>query len=284
VRRQPLAGCNARLLWANEHLYTLNSEIQSWLEVAGPFSVSSEFHPEANVVVVYAAVATPPLRWGVMSGNVVHNLRSALDHLVWQLVTLNGEKPRSGMGGNRFPIFDKDPVDFAKATKASLRGVHPDHRARIEGFQPYKRPNGLAPEDNPFAALDFLWNQDKHRALDIPTLGLEHTAEGALWGGPDVARIISMGFIPGPIKTDAVVAWAEIEASGPNPQMAMARELPLNVALSNGSPLVPNLQRLLLSTATVIGAFAEDFSERGRMATASPPLPGQKAGPNVGTH
>jgi hypothetical protein len=39
--------------------------------------------------------APPVHKWGLVVGDVLHNLRSALDHLAWQLVLANGKSPTS---------------------------------------------------------------------------------------------------------------------------------------------------------------------------------------------
>lgn len=217
-----------------------------------------------------------------MVGNIIHNMRSTLDQLVWQLVIANDETPRDGPRGNSFPIFP-EPVDFAAKTTNSLRGVHPTDRARIERFQPYNRPNGLDPEVNPLVAIDFLWNQDKHRAIEVLAYGLRHTIRAALHGIEDVERIIDLAFIPGPIKNDAVIAWAEVQPSGPNPKVAMHGYLPTSVAFSNGELLIPNLQTMLTSTLMVIESFQDAFKKSGAaLWQAQPRMAINPTGPVLG--
>jgi hypothetical protein len=46
----------------------------------------------------------PPLEMAVLRGDLVHNLRSALDHLANTLVVANGGVPKEGQGGTQFPI------------------------------------------------------------------------------------------------------------------------------------------------------------------------------------
>ena len=62
---------------------------------------------------VYCGVeATMPLRWSIEVGEFVHNLRSTLDHLVWQLAVAHrdcaGLRAGDACPGrhNRFPIHD----------------------------------------------------------------------------------------------------------------------------------------------------------------------------------
>ena len=43
--------------------------------------------------------------WGVLIGEILHNLRSALDHLIWQLVILETGAPPTTTK-TAFPIFE----------------------------------------------------------------------------------------------------------------------------------------------------------------------------------
>jgi hypothetical protein len=111
-----------------------------------------------------------PYRWGAIIGEIVHDLRSALDQLVSQLVVLNHGEPRKS---HSFPIRSKEPSQgFAMATRYKRRdqrerllygplfGVSDEAIAHIEGCQPYKREDGLL-----LVRLHTLWNLDKHRQL-----------------------------------------------------------------------------------------------------------------------
>jgi hypothetical protein len=117
-------------------------------------------------------------RWGLMTGDAVHNLRSALDHLVWQLAchkTGGPDLPNVPEREKRivqFPIVDSptpaerdDPRTFRKSS--SLKRVRPEHRAIIYEHQPFgSRYNfGLYREVHPFTRLQILSNVDKHRTI-----------------------------------------------------------------------------------------------------------------------
>jgi hypothetical protein len=60
---------------------------------------------------------SPPLRLGVILGDMVHNLRSALDHLVWQAVLRNGGRPNRS---HQFPICD-DEKDWNDACNVVMK-------------------------------------------------------------------------------------------------------------------------------------------------------------------
>lgn len=65
----------------------------------------------------------PPLRWGVMLGDSVHNLRSALDHLIYQLTLLDGGTMED-CAVSQFPIVVESRSGFTKS-RVAASGVCP---------------------------------------------------------------------------------------------------------------------------------------------------------------
>ncbi len=123
-----------------------------------------------------------PIEWSVLIGEIAHDLRSALDGLVWQLALLNPNisEPyfqtafpicrvgygRRGKGGRHYPCF----WVWHKKTKRlvplyKLQSVEKRFVARIEAFQPYKRGN--QGRYNPLLLLEELNNTDKHRLVTV---------------------------------------------------------------------------------------------------------------------
>lgn len=67
--------------------------------------VRAEFNPKTGEYAYRARVnIVPDLDWGVSIGEIAHNLRSALDGLVWQLALLK-TKGKAPAGNTQFPIF-----------------------------------------------------------------------------------------------------------------------------------------------------------------------------------
>ena len=100
-------------------------------------------------------------------GEILYNLRSALDHLVWRLVLVNGEEPGRH---NAFPIVnDESKWDEVKTRK--LKGLSRDVAARIERLQPYTGGIGLQFNVFAFRTLHTLCNIDKHRYLMLAVIG-----------------------------------------------------------------------------------------------------------------
>jgi hypothetical protein len=90
------------------------------------------------------------------AGDVVHNLRSALDHLAYQLVWVgSGEEPSRRV---EFPIA-KDAATYEREKTGKVEGMCPKVIKAIDALKPYRGGN------------DALWriheldNIDKHRQL-----------------------------------------------------------------------------------------------------------------------
>src|SRR5260370_28200532 len=102
-----------------------------------------------------------------MIGDCVHNLRSALDHLVYQLAILN-KAPASARDKTSFPIF-LDQNGFIGVTNKKVKPyVSAEAFAQIERSQPYFTAN---PSELPLMERHTLWvlSQldiiDKHRLI-----------------------------------------------------------------------------------------------------------------------
>lgn len=87
---------------------------------------------------------------GLLVGEVVHQLRSALDHLAYALVLAAGNTPTRSTA---FPVRTARP-----ATRLRVDGgVTAAALTAIEDFQPYLRRD---PEAHPLQVLNTLWNID----------------------------------------------------------------------------------------------------------------------------
>jgi len=253
-----LGGCIARVDWATKALHTLNEKTRVWILENDPYSTAVEYHPEADVHVFRLATEAVPVAFGIVTGNIVHQARAALDNLVWQLVILNGGKPRGGMRGNAFPILlpKHDHHAFAKNTKNTLSGVHPDHRTLIEGLQPYQRPDGIPPDQHPLAVLAGLSNTDKHQVLELmrARAGAEHLSVD--FRGKDIQLIVNQAWEPLPeLKAGAIVGWVQVTPSGFHPDMHMEIGGLARIIFSGGEPLVPCLRVLVSSVEAIVSAF-----------------------------
>lgn len=146
---------NARLTWAREHIAKLRN--------AGSESVGQL----TNMFVVDVDPSTGRYRLGrrgvpiagdvaFMAGDAVHNLRSTLDHLVWQLrIAHEGTPPDplpSDWIGLQFPICDS-PKTFTEESQRRLRGLGAQSVQYIHHHQPFMTPDPADPEKNALSVL-----------------------------------------------------------------------------------------------------------------------------------
>jgi hypothetical protein len=232
----PLSACQLKLDRAYEHAHTLEGEIK-WFLKRDPHGPVAQPRPKTGEYVAWMKVREhPPLRWGIIIGEIVHNLRSALDQLFVQLVRANGKNP----GGTAYPILTDDPDDPSadprtrKRWKALRKVVHSNDFAIIERTQPYK--GGQLFHDHPFLVLNRLSNWDKHTALHLAATILvesriEFIAVKNCVLGPTKFRP------EGPLVDRAVIAAAPITVLGPGEaEVHMDAELTYGVAFAEGGP------------------------------------------------
>jgi hypothetical protein len=86
-----LLGPRLKLLRFEDHFAALKRATRAFLE-SQPYRVPSEVKAGGYEHIWRAVeVKRPDPRLGVIIGDCLHNLRSALDHLAWQLVVLEGD-------------------------------------------------------------------------------------------------------------------------------------------------------------------------------------------------
>lgn len=159
------SGIQAKLDRAEEHFNLLDRLVDEYLRENAYRFVGEErteagyWHYEAYLEVD----SFPPDEvWGPIIGDIVHNLRSALDHLAWQLALpeYRAEAPRR----ISFPVVFEDPTknqSTADYLERKLDCLREDSRPLIDRAQPYRFPD----INHPLWVLEALWNVDKHRML-----------------------------------------------------------------------------------------------------------------------
>jgi hypothetical protein len=177
-----MEGPKEKLYRAREHLRALRHEIDVFL-YREPYGAAHEIDPENGDDIWRMEInSPPPMRLGVMVGDVVHNLRSCLDHLAWQLALMCTSSPRKT---TEFPIFRDartgpchkgfDP-DGAK----KIRDLPGDAQKIIQSVQPY---HGLTPLGDALWTLHRMAITDKHQIILAPLatsgvtiIPIDHTA------------------------------------------------------------------------------------------------------------
>jgi hypothetical protein len=114
------------------------------------------------------------VRVGILTGEILHNLRSALDYLAKVLVRTHGGKPTPK---TQFPLFTEPP----KAQKSIIihGGISRQSLVLLDELQPY---NATDPPSQPLAVLQDLNNVDKHRTLLMVDGGVTNFQSSLAWG------------------------------------------------------------------------------------------------------
>jgi hypothetical protein len=148
---------------ANQHFRELQIARDRFLK-ADPYRIESNLDPKTGNKIFYAAdVRTPPAEIGIVAGDVIHNLRSALDHLACQLVIANGCAPTRA---TCFPIFDS-ATKYKSSSAGKVTGMAQAAIDIIDATKPYKGGNGAG-----LWVLHYLDIADKHHALLTTLLNL----------------------------------------------------------------------------------------------------------------
>ena len=178
--RISLESCWAKMDRAKEHRDILDRYVRDTFSIdTNRPRLGIKFNVDSGQHVLYVT-RVPDLdlflkRVGLCLGDILHNFRSALDHLTYELALWHTGGHVSRPKRVQFPIAD-NPSHFASARGDALREVHPDHQATIERFQPYHPISeglSIGPEFHALALLRDLDNANKHRFLNpvliVPT-------------------------------------------------------------------------------------------------------------------
>ncbi len=191
-------GVSEKLRRANEHLEALNVSVERFLERDSNRVISEDDPDTGNRIYRAEILESPPsVKWAVVAGDILHNLRSGLDHLAYALCTVHapGKTPP---GRTEFPIFwDKDRFENIEARGGlyKIRGMSCEMKNAIRAEQPYNRGNPAKAQS--IWLLQELSNIDKHRVLNLAVV-----AQPAMtfWVSPGVE------FELGDMKQSLVVA------------------------------------------------------------------------------
>lgn len=166
-----LEGVKLKIARAAEHLDALGAEASAYLD-SGPYEVVGQPQPDGDTLLVCKVHQDPPLRLSVLLGDFLHNLRSSLDHLAWQLVLANGGTPGRSTS---FPILLKRGKILPRITG----GVSAKAVDLVESLQPYNNASGSSRE-HPLWVLSTLNNIDKHREFNIAVLNVSDMLQADL--------------------------------------------------------------------------------------------------------
>lgn len=252
---------------AYDQSYELAGQLQGHLD-AIPWYFTQECELDTRQYVVRFGVRQLDDLLAVHLGEIVHNLRSSLDHAVWQLVIDNKRRPREYLTG--FPVCTDEPSfrEGRRAGRKMIDGVPDGARAIIEEVQPYKAlDEGENPLISTLAVLNNLWNIDKHRTLNLITLIAQPSR---LRIATDFDLVVVSRYTGGPLKHDTEIARVRpVQPSGNLGEVEVHMKISCNVALDEieGGVLpgalimdvVNDLARDVESILELLSGYAVDY-------------------------
>lgn len=160
-----LSSVNAKLRRANSHFEMLRDELIRWRD-GNPYSGTVESNTDSTRYSFHIHIkGTPDFEWwSLIVGDCVHNLRAALEHLVYAIaIHESGQNPPPKEDRLAFPIAD-DPGDFKEVSRR-IATLSDTVQTAIERIQPYNRTHPTLPP--PLAILRDFEKTDKHKLLSL---------------------------------------------------------------------------------------------------------------------
>jgi hypothetical protein len=280
-KSHPLTGCIAKYQRAQFHYDTLRSEIEKRYggdDALPTFTMERGLDPDNPRVFrwVVSSFDEPPLEWATIVGDVVHNLRSSLDHLVYELSFL-GTRGKPGEK-TAFPCaLTKKSWNNNDTQQVKLQGVLERHKKKLYTAQPsYRRRDDASPgafdlrRHNALWVLHELSNDDKHRML-LPVKTCITNLEFVVVGSTD-CRLVSgapkwnPASFGRPLELGSEIISIEIERTGPNPDVDVRFTIDSAIALQDGVALVPRLANTANSVREIVSWFSYEFETKSAMS------------------
>jgi hypothetical protein len=171
---KPLSGAYAKIDRAVDHFNKIDIAIGEMFRAEKDGDIAGHKIETNSQELVVSVAEQAPLdpTLPLIVGDCVHNARSALDHLVYQLALLNNA-PNDAASKTSFPIC-LTPKEFKNATKGKIaRFVNTRAFEEIERLQPYKTGKK---ENDLLWILSQLDIIDKHRLLIVAEAQTRPTA------------------------------------------------------------------------------------------------------------
>lgn len=150
-----LEGPRLKVERANRHIDEFEIEIEAYRQTK-PYTIAPNIDTAAPGEIIKIDLPNAvPMNLSVIAGDVLHNLRSALDHLVSRLAERNGANSTRDV---YFP-FGRDSTGFESSAKEKIKRLSTSAQTFIRDLKPYKGGNDL------LWAIHALNIMDKHNLL-----------------------------------------------------------------------------------------------------------------------
>ncbi|MCH8090124.1 MAG: hypothetical protein IH955_08960, partial [Chloroflexi bacterium] len=217
----PLDSTILKAEWVHSHLHVLDDEITSIFNPDGE-GVPGQLDAQQSQYIFRPNIRKSTLdEYSLRIGDIAVNLRSALDHIAYQLA-LQTTKDIGILKRIYFPIFkERNNRTFLRCTQH----FKPEARKKIDGFQPYNTLGRWPdPRRHPLWVMNELARIDKHRYLNVvPIMTTVANFDVPADGGFDVSfddagivAVISGTFKPEEYLKPHVTFEPQIEITEPD--------------------------------------------------------------------
>ena len=145
----------AKLERAEKHISDVDAAIRLFFKSSPYLTITKQDQQTSDYISYVESVGDVPAKVSLIAGDAIHNIRSALDHLAWQLVLSTGNTPGPSTS---FPIFDS-AVEYEARSERKVKGMRQAAIDAIGALKPYKTGNRLLWQ---LHRLDII---DKHRMV-----------------------------------------------------------------------------------------------------------------------
>jgi hypothetical protein len=174
-----LDGVRLKLERARAHATELDDMVQSILSATGEvITREASVNPSEAIFRISDVPRVDPMCSAIF-GEGIYNLRSALDHLAWQLVLLDGGSPNES---TQMPLYDSERDTKGRQRVPNIKpGIgRSDILSAIDQIQPYRRGGRWVDQ---LSVVNELSRIDKHRLLITVTTMLN--TDSLFWGLPE---------------------------------------------------------------------------------------------------
>jgi hypothetical protein len=250
----PLAGVRIKIERAKRHVHELEAEIRAFHD-RRPYAIIRYDDPKTGDLVYAVRIKERvPEGFSGIIGDVVHNLRAALDQLAWQLVIANGQQPERRTG---FPIAGS-VNKFKSDAAGKIKGVSARAYRLIRRLKPYKGGREF------FWRIHELDRLDKHKSI-VPV--------GSAYASVTLVSRMQVPWQDEPIEfppialrpanrsyplKDGTPLYVIRPAARQNPAIDDEPKFTFDVAFGegqivDGQPVLPALQQLIDLTEKTVG-------------------------------
>jgi hypothetical protein len=240
---------------AKKHVIDLESAWSAFLKT-NPYEIVPKDDPQAAERTYFLRQAKEiPSNISLIIGDVLQNLRSALDHVAYHLAVVNSASAKT-LATTYFPIFP-GPVEYHAGKGRKIDGLRQDAVKAIDSVEPYGGGKG-----------DLLWvlhtlnNVDKHKLLltALPDLAA-HSISPSQFAKGNFPKPFPMHLLPGVLVAPSTKSFP-LKAGDPlltitHAEMQNQMQFKINPAFENprivrGKPVFWVLHEMIMIVRRIV--------------------------------